>query len=148
MPMTMPPDDFDLYKLYLETAEKVSDRRGAANQWLLSVNSAVVGLYGYLSSGKAGAGDAEQIIWRWAIPCAGILVCLAWTAILASYRKLNAAKFKVLQEIEAGFPHQPFAKERSHYKADKRLSLSKMEQAIPLCFAALYACLLVAALRA
>ncbi len=74
--MTMPPDDFDLYKLYLETAEKVSDRRGAANQWLLSVNSAVVGLYGYLSSGKAGSGDAEEIIWRWAIPCAGAAVAV------------------------------------------------------------------------
>ena len=36
---------FELYKLYLATAEKVSDRRAQANAWMLSVNSAVVGLY-------------------------------------------------------------------------------------------------------
>lgn len=138
-----PPSDFDLYKLYLATAEKVSDRRGVTNQWLLSVNSAIVGLYGYLASGKASVDAEEQVVWRLAIPCAGILVCLAWTAILASYRKLNGAKFKVLHDIEARFPHQPFAKERAFYQADQRRSLSKVERAIPLCFAALYAALLI-----
>ncbi len=35
-----------LFELYLATAEKVSDRRAQANAWMLSVNGAVVGLYG------------------------------------------------------------------------------------------------------
>src|SRR4051794_13439570 len=43
----------ELYTLFLATAEKVSDRRLQANTWMLSVNSAVVGLYGYLGEGKA-----------------------------------------------------------------------------------------------
>jgi len=38
-----------LFGLYLATAEKVSDRRAQANSWMLSVNSVIVGLYGYLS---------------------------------------------------------------------------------------------------
>jgi hypothetical protein len=46
---------FELYKLYLATAEKVSDRRAQANAWMLSVNSAIVGLYGYLGEGRASA---------------------------------------------------------------------------------------------
>lgn len=40
---------FALFELYLATAEKVSDRRAQANTWLLSVNSAIVALYGYLA---------------------------------------------------------------------------------------------------
>ena len=36
-----------LFELYLATAEKLSDRRAQANSWMLSVNSAIVGLYGY-----------------------------------------------------------------------------------------------------
>jgi hypothetical protein len=41
-----------LLKLYLATAEKVSDRRAQANSWMLSVNSAIVALYGYLQADK------------------------------------------------------------------------------------------------
>ena len=41
-----------LFELYLATAEKVSDRRAQANAWMLSVNSAIVGLYGYLQADK------------------------------------------------------------------------------------------------
>ena len=41
-----------LFELYLATAEKVSDRRAQANAWMLSVNGAVVGLYGHLQADK------------------------------------------------------------------------------------------------
>lgn len=142
--MTQPPSDLDFYKLYLATAEKVSDRRGAANTWMLSVNSAIIGLYGFLAKDGAIAGTAAQTIWLWAIPLTGMLVCLSWFAILTNYRKLNGAKFKVLQAMEASFAHQPFAEEQTFYKADKRRSLSHVERLVPICFACLYAVLLVA----
>lgn len=146
--MTQPPSDFDLYTLYLATAEKVSDRRGAANTWMLSVNSAIVGLYGFLAKDSAIAGTSAQPIWYWAIPLTGVLVCLSWFAILTSYRKLNAAKFTVLQEMEKEFTHQPFAQEQTAYKADNRRSLSHIERLVPLCFGGLYLLLLVTALVA
>ena len=53
-----------LFELYLATAEKVSGRRAQANSWMLSVNSASVGLYGYLQA----VGAAQKAIWLWAIP--------------------------------------------------------------------------------
>jgi len=37
-------------------------------------------------------------------------VCLAWGAMLASYRQLNGAKFAVLAEIEKDLPVQPFTR--------------------------------------
>jgi hypothetical protein len=88
--------NLELYKLYLETAEKVSERRADANTWMLSVNSAIVALYGYLSEAGASVGDFEKSVWLWAIPVAGILVCLAWATLLSSYSALNRAKFTVL----------------------------------------------------
>src|SRR5215212_7739564 len=90
-----------LYELYLATAEKVSDRRVQANSWMLSVNSAIVALYGYLQADKMAVGAAQKAVWLWAIPAAGILVCLARAALLASYRKLNRAKFTVIMQMEA-----------------------------------------------
>jgi hypothetical protein len=87
-----------LFQLYLATAEKVSDRRAQANSWMLSVNSAIVGLYGYLQADKIAAGAAQKAIWLWGIPAAGAIVCAAWAALLASYRELNRAKFAVLAQ--------------------------------------------------
>jgi hypothetical protein len=66
-----------LFELYLATAEKVSDRRAQANAWMLSVNSAIVALYGYLEADKMAVGAAQKAVWLWAIPAAGVLACVA-----------------------------------------------------------------------
>jgi hypothetical protein len=135
-----------LFELYLATAEKVSDRRAAANAWMLSVNSAIVALYGYLAADKLAVPAAQKSVWLWAIPAAGAIVSAAWTVLLASYRQLNRAKFLVLQELEKDLPAQPFARERVLYSRERRKSLSTIETAIPLCFLVLYAAILAAAL--
>ncbi len=138
---------FELYKLYLATAEKVSDRRAQANAWMLSVNSAIVGLYGYLQTGDQVPSGAEKEIWLWAIPAAGAIVCLAWASLLTSYSRLNGAKFKVLQELEADFPIPLFKREAEHYKKEGRRQLSRIESRVPWTFALLYAIMIIAALR-
>ena len=136
-----------LFELYLATAEKVSDRRAQANAWMLSVNGAVVGLYGYLQADKAGAvvGAAQRAVWLWAIPAAGALICLAWVALLASYRQINRAKFEVLKELERDLPASLFTREQVIYRAERRRSLSRVERWIPGCFFLLYAAMLAAA---
>lgn len=138
----------DLYRLYLGTAEKVSDRRGAANQWLLSVNSAVVALYGLLSTAIVGTNGSGTNAWTWAIPLAGIIVCVTWAALIDNYSKLNSAKFLVLQEIERDLPYQLFTTERQYYKAARRGSLSRLERAVPWSFASLHLLLLLFAIVA
>jgi hypothetical protein len=119
-----------VFELYLATAEKVSDRRAAANAWMLSVNSAIVALYGYLGAHKLSVPVPQKGVWLWAIPAAGAIVAVAWAVLLTSYRQLNRAKFAVLQEMEKDLPAQPFAKERELYTRDRRRSLSTIETAI------------------
>jgi hypothetical protein len=70
--------NFAMFELYLATAERVSDRRAQANSWMLSVNSAIVALYGYLQSDKMAVSVPQKAVWLWAIPAAGVIVCLAW----------------------------------------------------------------------
>jgi hypothetical protein len=64
-------------------------------------------------------------------------------ALLASYRKLNGAKFAVLQEIEADLPLQPFRREQEIYRRNRR-ALGHVETAIPVCFILLYLAILAA----
>lgn len=109
---------------------------------MLSVNSAIVALYGYLQADKMAVGVAQKAVWLWAIPAAGAIVCLAWAALLTSYRKLNRAKFAVLAELETDLPVPPFTREREIYRRDRRRSLSYIEQWIPGCFFLLYAVML------
>lgn len=137
---------FPIYQLYLATAEKVSDRRALANSWMLSVNSAIVVLYGYLGSDKMSVSAGQKAVWLWAIPGAGAIVCFAWGALLASYRELNRAKFDVLTDIEEGLPLSPITRERQLYKQRGRFSFSQIEILIPSSFVLLYIIMLVGAL--
>jgi hypothetical protein len=120
-----------LFELYLATAEKVSDRRAQANSWMLSVNSAIVALYGYLEADKIAVGAAQKAVWLWAIPAAGALVSVAWASLLTSYRKLNRAKFEVTKQLEADLPIPPFMREQEAYRRDRRWSLSSIEGNYP-----------------
>lgn len=135
----------ELYKLYLATAEKVSDRRAQANAWMLSVNSALATLYGVLDVRKGTLAGEQQQLWLWAIPVAGFLVCIAWASLLASYRQLNSAKFEVLQELEEKLAFPLFKREQNSYNKLGRHGLAKIERWIPWSFAALYAALFLAA---
>ena len=133
---------FALFELYLATAEKVGDRRAQANAWILSVNSAIVALYGYLEGDKAAVGAAQKAVWLWAIPAAGAIVCFAWWALLSSYRNLNLAKFGVLMELEKNLPVALFSREQEIYREEKRRPLSRIESAIPACFGLIYCVML------
>lgn len=144
-PTPPPAPAFELYELYLGTAEKVSDRRAAANTWMLSVNAAVVALYGYLGGDKAVVEASERLLWLAAIPAAGILICLSWASLLASYSKLNGAKFAVLKELEAQLAFPVFQREQEIYKAQGRRPFGWAEKGIPLVFIVLYAVLLAGA---
>jgi len=141
-------DRLPLYQLYLATAEKVSERRAQANSWMLSVNGAIVALYGYLQADKAIISEGQKAVWIWAIPAAGAIMCFAWAWLLSSYRKLNRAKFEVLMELEREMPVALFTREQDVLVRDRRRSLSYIETAIPACFVLLYAIMCAAALLA
>ncbi len=133
---------FKLYELYVATTEAVTQRRAATNNWMLTVNSAITGLYGYLALGNFSVPEELHIIWLIAIPSAGAIVCLAWAAMLASYRMLNAAKFKVIHSMEKDLVSAPFLMEQEIYQTLGRQQLSQVEKAVPFAFIALYAVLL------
>jgi len=133
------------YKLFVESADRVSERRTSANNYLLTVNAFLVTLYGLAASW----GDNRA--WVFVVPVAGVLVCVTWLVLIRSYRNLNTAKFKVVHELEEHLPAALFDREWDHAQRGEGKAykpLTHIEPYIPLVFAALYLTLAVYALAA
>jgi hypothetical protein len=129
----------EVYKLYVTSTDQVSARRASANNYLLTVNSLLVTLYG-LASGLGGA----NYLWRIAVPIAGILVCVTWWALIQNYRNLNSAKFVVIHELEAYLPVAVYAREwqvAGQGRTAAYRPLSHIERWVPIIFGVLYVAL-------
>lgn len=136
----------ELYKVAVEMADRVSARRGTANAFFLTLNTALVGLAGL--SGAPPMADALVTVRGIPVPLlalTGLVLATAWFLLLRSYRDLNEAKFKVINEIEAGFSGHPFTDEWKSLKKDpvkrwrpRYAELGTVEQAVPFAFGVLY----------
>jgi hypothetical protein len=126
----------DIYKVLIDMADKVSQRRQNANNFYLSVNTAITGAAAYLSA--TGNSSANIFI----ISLAGFLVCLLWKRNIDSYKDLNKGKFFVIHEIEKALPIAAFTAEwdflqrgenRKHYRP-----FHVVEVIVPFIFAGLH----------
>src|SRR5581483_2639836 len=99
---------FELYKLAVEMADRVSARRSLANSFFLTVNTGLVAVLG-------GTDDL-----RWYLPVAGLLFCVTWWSLLKSYRELNSAKFQIILGMEERLPVRVYAEEKSIYRSEPR----------------------------
>ena len=91
------------YKLYVQMADKISDRRATANSFFLSLNSFLLTVLGVLPQLESNIVEFTQI-WVIVVAIGGITFCLAWIMLIRGYRKLNGAKFKVINKIEEKLP--------------------------------------------
>jgi hypothetical protein len=72
---------FEQYKLYVDLADRISQRRSSTNSFLLTVNASLVTLYGLAGSLKPPGAAA----WHLLVPLAGVLVCMHgcfWSKII------------------------------------------------------------------
>jgi hypothetical protein len=91
------------YKVYLASAEKISDRRQTANSFFVTLNTVLVSLISYLNPSTS---NSSQMYWI--VSLAGIAICFMWYRLVRSYKDLNSAKFKVIHEIEKNLPISPY----------------------------------------
>jgi len=90
----------EIYKIYVQMADNISARRQSANSFFLAVNTAIIGVVGYVG-GTSGN-------WNWAVSLAGLILCYAWYRLVRSYKDMNSGKFKVVHEIEKQLPLSPY----------------------------------------
>lgn len=135
----------DQYQRYVESAERVTERRSAANNYLLTVNTVLVSLAGLAESIPATS------FWLPLLPTAGVIVSLAWIGLLSTYRHLNSAKYAVIAELERQLPAAPYTREWAIAQQDARrpyIPLARNERLVPMAFVAVYLGLMVASVLA
>lgn len=147
------PEAFDMYKLAVEMADRVSSRRGQANQFYLALETLLLGVPASIELAlSTDTVDALASGVAVLLGLCGIATSAAWWMQLRSYRDLNAAKFKVINKIETDFfVVRPFSDEWAHLKEDERISrwrgryaeLGTVERVMPFVFTALHVAVLI-----
>jgi len=127
------------YQLYVESADKISDRRQNANNYFITVNTVLISILGLLFQVKI----FENIfLIKFLVSLIGIIICVIFWYLLRSYKQLNAGKFKVIHEIEQKLPLALFDYEWHILKEGKEKKIyfpfSHIEIIIPWVFGVIY----------
>lgn len=128
------------YKIYVATAESVSARRGLSNTFFLTLHTLVVTAIATLYENSFRL----QPKWIVIMPMIALLtLCWTWWRLNKSYKQLNSAKYKVIDEFERHLPSKPFVS--AEWKTlgegkDPTLyqELTDVENWVPAIFAILY----------
>lgn len=109
---------FEIYKLCVEMADRVSARRTAANSFFLTIHTGLLATIGLFGSGATAVLNKREFFLVLGT-VAGFILSAAWWLLLKSYRDLNGAKFQVINSMETTFPVKPFTQEWRILKEDQ-----------------------------
>lgn len=127
------------YKLYVEMADRVSQRRMDTNKFFISIHTFMITLMSLFSKGNTAVLMLAAVM--------GMLFSGAWYFLLKSYRQLNSGKFKVVHDMEAELPYNPYDAEWDKLERGKNKKLywplSHLEVVLPAIFLLLYLVFLI-----
>ena len=139
------------YKVYVEMADRISQRRDQSNRFygsLLTGIVAMIAVVDRIANLQSNTGFSGFILISVAV--AGIVLCAVWFINIRSYKQLNSAKFKIIHEIEELLPFPLYKKEWKYLRPlndkHKYFQLTRVEQLVPLIFLIPYIILIIYAL--
>src|SRR5512136_2930843 len=96
-------DKFEEYKLLIERAQKLSERRQTTTQTYLTINTAIFGAAAFLVKDSGLQGWALVLI---AVPlfAVGIIACSIWLGIANKLEKFLDWQYDRLREMEQAIP--------------------------------------------
>jgi len=126
-------DVLAIWQTCVEMANGVSQRRDTMNNLFVTLNIAVI----------------AAVSWMWDVKTvflcvAGLVICVVWLLYINNFKRLNAAKFRVIYDLEERLGVTPFKDEWDILKKTKRyLEGTKLERILPIAFALGYAVVFV-----
>ena len=139
------------YKLYVEMADRVSQRRDQSNRFYVTIVSALAAIVVIIARFGVPENGALLEVAFLVIGLFGLALSVVWHFNIRSYRTLNSAKFDIINRIEKQLPVKGYSDEweilsnppqgRPQYQ-----QLTRVEQFVPVIFTALFAALTIYAL--
>lgn len=126
-------DTLTIWQTCVEMANGVSQRRDTMNNLFVTLNLAII----------------AAVSWMWDVKtvllCAvGFVICVVWLLYISNFKRLNAAKFQVIHDLEGKLGVSPFKDEWDVLKKTKRyLEGTKLERILPITFAVGYVIMFV-----
>jgi hypothetical protein len=149
-------DKFDEYKFFAQVTHELSERRQAATQTYLTVNTVISAALGFLVKDMSFRGGGLVLV---SLPffLVGVLACLIWCRIITQYKALAGWRYEQLIEMEQAMPqsYQMYLKEQQEFfpspaakpryitgtvsiGAKRHVSFSQLELWLPRLFLGLY----------
>lgn len=129
----------DLYKFYVDTSLRTTERRNSANTFFVTANT---GLFSALGVAHAAGLKILNFGWMFFISSAGLALCYYWYRLIRSYKGLNEAKFTIIHRLECVMEYKLFTDEWVELGEGKDPKVyqpvTELEMKIPGVFSLLY----------
>jgi len=154
-------EKLEIYKMAAELSDRVSSRRLAANGFFLTVNTTLITILSFIY----GNIDKDKRLVLIMLATVGIVLGITWFFAIRSYKRLNRAKFTVINEMEKDLPYQNFSDEWKQLKRttvddenligfrgkwikfkDRYTDLTNIEAIVPLLFVIIFILILLGSL--
>ena len=135
------PDHFlEQYKLYVEMADRVSQRREQSNRFYVTLLAAIASLL--ILAARLGVAEGVWPVVFLISGGFGVALSVVWHFNINSYRQLNRVKFDIIGELEKQLPSAPYADEwkllRPRGGPAKYIQLTRVERFVPVLFGLLF----------
>jgi hypothetical protein len=144
-PETSVVNKFDEYRFIAESTQHLSERRQAASQTYLTINTAIFAVIAFLIKDAGFRGWTLALV---SLPlfAVGSLVCIIWQKIVAQYKALIGWRYDQLMAFEDSPAlkgnYRLYRKEWEdffqHRQGKERFGFSRLELWLPRLFLALY----------
>jgi len=134
---------FDEYKFFADSTQHLSERRQAATQTYLTVNTAVFAVLAFLIS-DAGFKGFDLFLVSFPLFLVSVMACLIWSKIITQYKALIGWRYDRLMEMEKSIPdcQQMYNKEWEDFfkprLGKEKFGFSRLEAWLPRMFFGLY----------
>jgi hypothetical protein len=136
-------DNFAEYKLFSEATQRLTERRQAAAQVYLSVNTAIFALIAFLLK-DAGVEGWKLALLTLPLFAVGVFACFVWYKLIYHYKRLIGWRYEQLMVMEKALPesHQMYCKENERFftapNGRETFAFSTLEGWLPQAILALY----------
>lgn len=132
------------YKLYVEMADRVSQRREQSNRFYMTVVAAIFAILIVVARLGVADGVWPSVFLTSALLISGLFgvaLSVVWLGNIRAYRELNTAKLDIIGKMEEELPVAPYTDERELLRSNYYYPISQIEQFVPVLFALLFAAL-------